>query len=55
MYRSITIDDQREVVVDKYFVEDIWELAFGTGAYELDYTEEEVLDKLRLLLEDKDE
>lgn len=55
MYRSITIDDQREVVVDKYFVEDIWELAFGTGAYELDYTAEEVLDKLRVLLEDKDE
>ena len=30
MYRSITIDDHREVVVDKYFIEDIWELAFGS-------------------------
>ena len=55
MYRSITIDDQREVIVDKYFVEDIWELAFGTGAYELEYTEEEVSAKLKSLIESRDE
>jgi hypothetical protein len=44
--RTITIS-KHEVVVDEVFAEDVWELAFGDDAWTKQYTDEEVLSKLR--------
>ena len=44
--RTITIS-KHEVVVDGVFAEDVWELAFGDDAWTKQYTDEEVLSKLR--------
>jgi hypothetical protein len=38
---------KHEVVVDRLFAEDVWELAFGDNAWENDYTDEDVLHTLK--------
>jgi hypothetical protein len=37
---------KHEVVIDKQFAEDTWELCFGDGAWTNQYTAEDVLGKL---------
>jgi hypothetical protein len=44
--RTITIS-KHEVVLDRMFVEDVWELAFGADAWTKQFTDEEVSSKLR--------
>lgn len=45
---SITIIlNKHEVVLDRAFAEDTWELAFGDNAWENDYTTYEVWQKLK--------
>ena len=44
--RTITIS-KHEVVLDRMFAEDTWELAFGDNAFENDFTDEDVLHKLK--------
>jgi hypothetical protein len=43
---SVTLD-KHEVVLDRDFVEEIWELAFGDDAWNRDFSDEEVLEKLK--------
>ena len=38
---------KHEVVLDRMFAEDTWELAFGDNAWENDYTDADVLHKLK--------
>jgi|TARA_Y100000310_G_scaffold255432_1_gene262885 hypothetical protein len=38
---------KHEVVVDRLFAEDVWELAFGDNAFENGYTDEDVLYTLK--------
>lgn len=38
---------ENEVVLDRLFAEDVWELAFGDNAWENDYTDKDVLYTLR--------
>ena len=38
---------KHEVVLDRMFAEDTWELAFGDNAFENDFTDEDVLHKLK--------
>tara|TARA_R110002110_G_scaffold285960_1_gene500304 strand:- start:52 stop:333 length:282 start_codon:yes stop_codon:yes gene_type:complete len=44
--RTITLS-KHEVVLDKMFAEDTWELAFGDGAWENQYEDEDVYQKLK--------
>ncbi len=44
--RTLTIS-KHEVVVDRLFAEDVWELAFGDNAFENDYTDADVLHTLK--------
>ena len=44
--RTITIS-KHEVVLDRLFAEDVWELAFGDNAFENDFTDADVLHKLK--------
>ena len=44
--RTLTIS-KHEVVLDRMFAEDTWELAFGDNAFENDFTDEDVLHKLK--------
>ena len=44
--RTLTIS-KHEVVVDRLFAEDVWELAFGDNAWENDYTDADVLHVLK--------
>ena len=44
--RTIVIS-KHEVVLDIMFTEDVWELAFGADAWTKQFTDEEVLSKLR--------
>ena len=43
---TVTIS-KHEVVLDRMFAEDTWELAFGDGAWTNQYTDEDVFQKLR--------
>jgi len=43
--RTLTIS-KHEVVIDRGFAEDTWELAFGTNAWTNKYTDEDVYHKL---------
>jgi hypothetical protein len=46
--RDVTIVlSKHEVVLDRMFAEDTWELAFGDNAFENDFTDEDVLHKLK--------
>ena len=38
---------KHEVILDRVFAEDTWELAFGDGAWENQYEDEDVYQKLR--------
>ena len=38
---------KHEVVLDRMFAEDTWELAFGDNAFENDFTDADVLHKLK--------
>ena len=38
---------KHEVVLDRDFVEEVWELAFGENAWNKEYNDQEVLEKLR--------
>ena len=38
---------KHEVVVDRLFAEDVWELAFGDNAFENDFTDADVLHTLK--------
>jgi len=42
--RTVT---KHEVVLDRLFAENVWELAFGDNAFENDYTNEDVYHKLK--------
>ena len=44
--RTLTIS-KHEVVLDRLFAEDVWELAFGDNAFETDYTDADVLHTLK--------
>jgi len=44
--RTLTIS-KHEVVLDRLFAEDVWELAFGDNAFENDYADADVLRKLK--------
>ena len=44
--RTITIS-KHEVVLDRMFAEDTWELAFGDNAWEVGYTDADVLHTLK--------
>ena len=44
--RTLTIS-KHEVVLDRLFAEDVWELAFGDNAFENDFTDEDVYHKLK--------
>ena len=44
--RTVTIS-KHEVVLDRMFAEDTWELAFGDNAFENDFTDADVLHKLK--------
>ena len=44
--RTLTIS-KHEVVLDRLFAEDVWELAFGDNAFENDYTDADVLHTLK--------
>ena len=44
--RTLTIS-KHEVVLDRLFAEDVWELSFGDNAFENDFTDEDVLHKLK--------
>ena len=44
--KTVTIS-KHEVVLDRMFAEDTWELAFGDGAWENQYEDEEVYHKLK--------
>ena len=44
--RTITIS-KHEVVLDRMFAEDTWELAFGDNAFENDFTDADVLHTLK--------
>ena len=44
--RTLTIS-KHEVVLDRMFAEDTWELAFGDNAFENDFTDADVLHKLK--------
>jgi hypothetical protein len=43
--KTITIS-KHEVVLDRMFAEDTWEIAFGDDAWEKGYTDEDVYQKL---------
>ncbi len=38
---------KHEVVLDRDFVEEVWELAFGHDAWEREFSDDEVLEKLK--------
>ena len=38
---------KHEVVLDRDFVEEVWELAFGENAWNKEYNDQEVLEKLK--------
>tara|TARA_R100000808_G_scaffold8123_1_gene23127 strand:+ start:42 stop:233 length:192 start_codon:yes stop_codon:yes gene_type:complete len=38
---------KHEVVLDRDFVEEVWELAYGADAWEREISDEEVLQKLK--------
>ena len=44
--RTVTIS-KHEVIIDRMFAEDVWELSFGAGAWENQYENEDVYQKLR--------
>jgi hypothetical protein len=44
--RTLTIS-KHEVVLDRSFAEDVWELSFGDNAFENDFTDADVLHKLK--------
>ena len=44
--RTVTIS-KHEVVLDRLFAEDTWEIAFGDNAWENGYTDEDVYHKLK--------
>ena len=44
--RTITIS-KHEVVLDRMFAENVWELAFGDNAWESGYTDEDVYHTLK--------
>ena len=44
--RTLTIS-KHEVVLDRLFAEDVWELAFGDNAWDKGYTDEDVYQKLK--------
>ena len=44
--RTVTIS-KHEVILDRLFAEDVWELAFGDNAFENDYTDADVLHTLK--------
>jgi len=44
--RTVNIS-KHEVVLDRLFAEDVWELAFGDNAFENDYTDADVLHTLK--------
>lgn len=44
--RTLTIS-KHEVVLDRMFAEDTWEIAFGDDAWENGYTDEDVYHKLK--------
>jgi hypothetical protein len=44
--RTLTIS-KHEVVLDRMFAEDTWELAFGDGAWTNQYTDDDVYQKLK--------
>jgi hypothetical protein len=44
--RTLTIS-KHEVVLDRLFAEDLWELAFGDNAFENDFTDADVLHVLK--------
>jgi hypothetical protein len=44
--RTVTIS-KHEVILDRLFTEDVWELAFGDNAFENDYTDQDVLHTLK--------
>jgi hypothetical protein len=44
--KTITLN-KHEVVLDRDFVEEVWELAFGHDAWNKGFNDQEVLDKLK--------
>ena len=44
--KTITLS-KHEVVLDRDFVEEVWELAYGADAWEREISDEEVLQKLK--------
>ena len=44
--KTITLS-KHEVVLDRDFVEEVWELAFGHDAWNKGFNDQEVLDKLK--------
>ena len=44
--RTLSIS-KHEVVLDRMFAEDVWELSFGDNAFENDFTDADVLHKLK--------
>ena len=45
--RYVGTISKHEVILDRMFAEDTWELAFGDDAWEKGYTDEDVYQKLR--------
>jgi hypothetical protein len=45
--KFVTVVPKHEVIVDRLFAEDVWELAFGDNAFENGYTHQDVLYTLR--------
>ena len=44
--RTVTIS-KHEIIMDRMFAEDTWELAFGDGAWENQYGDQDVYQKLK--------
>ena len=44
--KTITLS-KHEVVLDRDFVEEVWELAFGNDAWNREFSDDEVLEKLK--------
>ena len=44
---NLSKDSKHEVVLDRMFAEDVWELAFGDNAFENGYTDEDVYHMLK--------
>ena len=44
---NLSKDSKHEVVLDRMFAEDVWQLAFGDNAFENGYTDEDVYHMLK--------